>query len=343
MVTRLARNRCRRGVAVRSRWGHGQRPGAQRVGADAAWPFGRRWPGSTCAKPSTVCANGNGVLIRLSRGTSHERLMASAFASDGAGERLLADEGRLPPCPASGISRVSRVSRASRRAGRRGGTSMIDTHLGTMAPDRRDGTERLDPPFLAGKLRIPAAGLPRAAAAAGERPARPGGQAPGHAGLRAAWRREDGRLRLVGRAAARRRAGDLAHRGPRRPARLVLVLRLHRPHPGTGRAARGPAGAGRHQAGRLPAAPGGDRPGLHRAGGAAARRRPRGHRPRRAQRARRAHPPCAAGAAAGPVRPAGRPRCNWPGCGCPASWAMSAPPTWPAAPTRRTATSRCSA
>ena len=37
---------------------------------------------------------------------------------------------------------------------------MIGTHLGTMAPDRRDDTGRLDPPFLAGKLRIPLPGFP---------------------------------------------------------------------------------------------------------------------------------------------------------------------------------------
>ena len=37
---------------------------------------------------------------------------------------------------------------------------MIDTHRGTMAPDRRDDTGRLDPPFLAGKLRIPLPGFP---------------------------------------------------------------------------------------------------------------------------------------------------------------------------------------
>ena len=37
---------------------------------------------------------------------------------------------------------------------------MTDTLSGTMAPDRRDDTERLDPPFLAGKLRIPLPGFP---------------------------------------------------------------------------------------------------------------------------------------------------------------------------------------
>ncbi len=89
MVTRLARNRCRRGVAAGSPCGLRRRPGTTAI-------KGRQ--------SSTVCANGDGVLIRPSPGTSHQRPMASAFASDGAGERLLADEG--PTSPAPGIPAI---------------------------------------------------------------------------------------------------------------------------------------------------------------------------------------------------------------------------------------------
>jgi LuxR family maltose regulon positive regulatory protein len=80
--------------------------------------------------------------------------MVSAFASDGAGERFPAGWGRLLLRPASRAFRDISVLAAA------GGHRMTDTLSSTMVPDRCDDAERLEAPFLDGKLQIPRPGFP---------------------------------------------------------------------------------------------------------------------------------------------------------------------------------------
>src|SRR5437016_2943933 len=102
---------------------------------------------------NAVCANRDGVLIQLSGGSSQQRPMVSAFASDGAGERL-SGRANFPLRPASRASGTSGVLAGA------GGHRMTDTLSSTMVPGRCDDTERFDPPFLDGKLQVPRLGFP---------------------------------------------------------------------------------------------------------------------------------------------------------------------------------------
>src|SRR5437764_9643004 len=81
--------------------------------------------------------------------------MVSAFASDGAGGASFR--------PAGAVFRRARHPGQSGTSGAlagAGGHRMTDALSSTLVPGRRGGTERLDPPFLDGKLQIPRPGFP---------------------------------------------------------------------------------------------------------------------------------------------------------------------------------------